>query len=228
MVHTAIMTIVVQVAGVRHGVDDHGTRREILHGIDLTVATGEVVVLLGRSGSGKSTLLNLIAGVDLPEQGRITVCGLDLSTASDRDRTLLRRRRMGIVFQQFNLVPTLSVAANVGLRADLDGAHDPAAVTAMLARVGLSDRGGSWPDRLSGGEQQRVAVAMALIHRPAVILADEPTGALDATTAEQVADLLIDLARASGSAVLIATHDQTLRNRADRVLRMHDGRLVET
>ncbi len=218
--------MVVQVQGVRHGVDDHGRRREILHGIDLDVAPGEVAVLMGRSGSGKSTLLNLIAGVDRAEHGRITVCGTDLGTATDRDRTLLRRRRMGIVFQQFNLVPTLTVAANVGLRLDLDGIGDPAAVAAMLARVGLADRAGAWPDRLSGGEQQRVAVAMALVHRPALVLADEPTGALDAANADQVTGLLIDLARSAGSAVLIATHDPGLRGRADRVWRMDDGRLA--
>ena len=221
------MNDVVQVRGVRHGVDDHGRRREILHGIDLTLAAGEVAVLMGRSGSGKSTLLNLVAGVDRADQGVITVCGTDLGRATDRDRTLLRRRRMGIVFQQFNLVPTLTVAANVGLRLDLDGVGDPAAVAAMLDRVGLGDRAGAWPDRLSGGEQQRVAVAMALGHRPALVLADEPTGALDAANAEQVTGLLIGLARSAGSAVLIATHDPGLRGRADRAWRMDDGRLAE-
>jgi putative ABC transport system ATP-binding protein len=220
------MNPVVQVRGVRHGVDDHGRRREILHGIDLDLAAGEVVVLLGRSGSGKSTLLNLIAGVDRPDAGAIAVCGTDLGAASDRERTLLRRRRMGIVFQQFNLVPTLSVAANVGLRLDLDGIGDPAAVASMLARVGLADRAAAWPDRLSGGEQQRVAVAMALVHRPALVLADEPTGALDAANAAVVTDLLLDLAREQGAAVLIATHDLGLRGRAGRVVRMEDGRLV--
>ncbi|HEX6203590.1 MAG TPA: ABC transporter ATP-binding protein [Thermoanaerobaculia bacterium] len=205
-------------------------QREVLRGVDLVVAEGELVVVLGRSGSGKSTLLNLVAGIDPPSAGRVVVGGVDLGALPERRRTLFRRERIGFVFQFYNLLPTLTVDENLRLPLELagrTGEADRRRAGELLAAVGLADRGGAFPDRLSGGEQQRVAVARALVHDPLLVLADEPTGNLDLDTGLVVLDLLDRLTRGAGKTLLMATHSREVIGLADRVLAIEDGRLVE-
>ncbi|HEX8435156.1 ABC transporter ATP-binding protein [Archangium sp.] len=204
--------------------------REVLSGVRLSLYAGEFVVLLGRSGSGKSTLLNLISGIDLPSRGTVRVDGRELVSLSEHQRTLLRRERIGFIFQAFNLLPTLTVEENIRLPLELTGRDSPAShgrVRELLDRVGLGNRAASFPDRLSGGEQQRVAVARALAHSPPLLLADEPTGNLDEETGRKVLDLLEGLTRQENACALIVTHDPDMVSRADRVLAMEAGRLVE-
>ena len=204
--------------------------RVVLRDVSLTIAGGEIVVLVGRSGSGKSTLLNLIAGIDRPSAGTVNVNGTDLTALDEQARTRFRRRHIGFVFQFFNLIPLLTVEENLLLPLDLNGRADAAGVVrahALLERVGLAGRGDSFPERLSGGEQQRVAIARALIHEPDIILADEPTGNLDADTAADVLGLLDALAREAGRTVLMATHSREVIGVADRIFTVQRGALVE-
>jgi putative ABC transport system ATP-binding protein len=206
------------------------SERAVLSDVSLAIAPGEIVVLVGRSGSGKSTLLNLIAGIDRPTTGRVLVDGTDLTALDEDARTRFRRRRIGFVFQFFNLIPLLSVEENLLLPLELNGKADAAGVArarGLLERVGLGDRGASLPDRLSGGEQQRVAIARALVHDPALILADEPTGTLDAETAAAVLALLDGLAREAGKTVVMVTHSREVVGVADRIFDVQRGRLVE-
>jgi putative ABC transport system ATP-binding protein len=204
--------------------------RVVLRDVDLCVARGEIVVLLGRSGSGKSTLLNLVSGIDRPTSGIVRVEGVDVAALSETERTLFRRRRIGFIFQFFNLIPTLTVEENLLLPLELNGvggAEARARALHLLDAVDLADRGGSFPDRLSGGEQQRVAVARALVHDPSLVLADEPTGNLDAESARQVLGLLAALAREAGKTVVAVSHSEEVAALADRVLTLADGRLCE-
>ncbi|MDQ3263858.1 MAG: ABC transporter ATP-binding protein [Myxococcota bacterium] len=219
---------VLELRNVVRGYDEGGQRREVLSGVDLTVATGEWVAFLGRSGSGKSTLLNLISGIDLPDSGEILLEGRPVHSLSEKERTLLRRRRVGFIFQSFNLIPTLTVAENVLLPVELTGNHaeQRAFALGLLDEVGLADRRDTSPDRLSGGEQQRVAIVRALAHDPAVVLADEPTGNLDDETGEAVIALLDRLTRARGKTLLMVTHDPVLAARADRAFRVSGGHLL--
>jgi putative ABC transport system ATP-binding protein len=206
------------------------SERVVLRGVDLSVAAGQIVVLLGRSGSGKSTLLNLVSGIDRPTSGTVRVDGTDVAALSETARTRLRRRHIGFIFQFFNLIPTLTVEENLRLPLELngiDGAGGRARALDLLGEVGLGDRAGSFPDRLSGGEQQRVAIARALVHDPALVLADEPTGNLDAESARQVLTLLAGLARRAGKTVIAASHSEEVAALADRVLTLADGRLLE-
>ncbi len=203
----------------------------VLHRLDLDVRRGEFLVLLGRSGSGKSTLLNLMGGLDYPDAGEVYIDERALFAMSERERTLLRRREIGFVFQAFNLVPTLSVRENVLLPLELNGELGPEAesrAASWLAAVGLEGYGEAFPDELSGGEQQRVAIARALVHGPSLILADEPTGNLDLSTAQKVLDLLDDLCRREGKTLVMATHSREVMGLADRVVSLEDGRVVET
>ncbi len=201
----------------------------VLDGASALVAPGERVAILGPSGSGKSTLLNLISGIDLPDSGRVRIADREVTAMSELERTLFRREHVGFVFQFFNLLPTLTVLENLLLPLELTrtvGAESRARAVDLLDRVGLADRGGSFPDRLSGGEQQRVALARALVHEPGLVLADEPTGNLDEDMAEQVADLLAALAGDRGATLVVVTHSRALAQRMDRTLRMNHGRLV--
>ena len=204
--------------------------RAVLRDVSVTIASGEIAVLVGRSGSGKSTLLNVIAGIDRPSAGTVVVNGTDLTALNEQARTLFRRRHIGFVFQFFNLIPMLTVEENLLLPLDLNGRADAKGVErarALLERVGLGGRGESFPERLSGGEQQRVAIARALIHDPALILADEPTGNLDVETAAAVLDLLDTLAREAGRTVLMVTHSREVVGVADRIFAIERGALVE-
>jgi putative ABC transport system ATP-binding protein len=204
--------------------------REVFSGLNLEIAEGEIVVLLGRSGSGKSTLLNLISGIDLPDGGRIQVDSVDLTGLSERERTLFRRQHIGFVFQFFNLIPTLSVLENLLLPLDLNRTRaagpDERAAT-LLRGVGLGGREDSYPDALSGGEQQRVAIARALVHQPKVILADEPTGNLDKETGLEVLAVLDQQVRAAGKTMVMATHSREVIGMADRIVTFADGTLIE-
>lgn len=198
----------------------------VLDHVDAEFGRGETVAIRGRSGSGKSTLLNLIAGIDAPDTGRIVVAGIDITNLSERDRTLFRRKHIGFVYQAFNLVPTLNVADNIRLVLELNGvpaAESSERIARLLESVGLADRADSYPDILSGGEQQRVAIARALCHRPAVVLADEPTGNLDDATAESVLELLDVLVRKTGGTMLVATHSARVASFCDRVIELHNG-----
>ncbi len=203
--------------------------RSILEAVSGEIPAGGMVALLGRSGSGKSTLLNLLAGIDAPDQGSIEIAGTDISRLGEGERTRFRRRSIGFVFQSFPLLPTLTVLENVLLRPALDGRVTPemrARAGQLLDEIGLKDRASSFPDRLSGGEQQRVAVALALVHAPALVLADEPTGNLDRANASRVMELMQRLVRARGSTLLIATHAGEIAALADRTWTITDGRLA--
>ncbi len=219
------MGTIVRLDGVRRRYRRGGEEVAALDGVSFTVAAGEMVALVGPSGCGKSTTLNLVAGVDLPDSGSVVVCGRDLGHASEEELTLLRRRHVGVVFQAFHLMPNLTVEENVALPLALDGRSDDARVRHLLDRVGLWPRRGHFPPELSGGEEQRTAVARALVARPEVIVADEPTGNLDSQNGRAILSLLDELRRDSGAALLVATHDPEIAARADRVLSMRDGRL---
>ncbi len=202
--------------------------RRVLDHVDADIQAGEVVAIIGRSGSGKSTLLNLVSGIDRADGGTIEFAGRTVSALAEPERTLFRRKHVGFVYQLFNLLPTLDVEENVRLVLELNGIRGAAARNksqAALAEVGLSERLHSAVDVLSGGEQQRVAIARALVHEPALLLADEPTGNLDAETAREIVPLLRSLARRRAAALLIATHDPALARDADRILELVDGRL---
>lgn len=203
---------------------------DALRDLDLTVEAGELVGVMGPSGSGKTTLLNCLSGLDDIDGGRVEVDGHDLFAMSDRERTAHRARSMGFVFQSFNLIPVFSAVENVELPLLLVGTparHARAVALEMLARVGLNARVDHRPAELSGGEQQRVTIARALVARPSIVWADEPTGNLDSEMARQVMDLLCDLNRDEGQTILIVTHDIAIGERVPRLVRMHDGRLAD-
>ncbi len=190
----------------------------IFEGVDLQVARGEFVAVIGESGVGKSTLLNCIAGLDSIDAGRVRLAGVEVTALSEPEQALFRRVQLGFVFQAFHVLPHLSVAHNVGLPLLLQGRPDDARVESVLAAVGLAGLGARLPQTLSGGQLQRVAIARSLVHRPALILADEPTGNLDPATAERVLDLLSAEVRREGAACVLVTHSRAAAARADRML----------
>ena len=198
-----------------------------LRGTNLDVQAGEVVALYGKSGSGKTTLLNILAGLDHPTRGSVWVEGNDLETLGEEGRTRLRRKRLGFVFQFFNLLPTLTAFENVFLSLELAGNPNPESALQALKSVGLESKGGRYPHELSGGEQQRVAIARAVVKEPALILADEPTGNLDTKTGKQVLDLLTGRCRQFGTTLIMATHSPLTCRYSNRILRMVDGLVVE-
>jgi putative ABC transport system ATP-binding protein len=226
----AAETPLVELRALTKSYPEGGGERVVFRNLSAGFRRGETVALLGRSGSGKSTLLNLIGGIDLPTAGEVILDGTNLTGLSEQRRTMYRRRHIGLVFQSFNLIPTLTVMENLLLPLELNGrtgrlAH--AAALDLLERVGIADRAGTYPDRLSGGEQQRVAVARAVVHDPVLLLADEPTGSLDAETGMRVLELLVGLARNNGRTMVIVTHSDAVARSADRVLVLGDARLVE-
>ncbi|HEX6864896.1 MAG TPA: ABC transporter ATP-binding protein [Thermoanaerobaculia bacterium] len=220
----------VELRNLTKAYEEGERRRTVLREASVAIGRGELAVLVGRSGSGKSTVLNLMSGIDLPDSGEVVIDGVSLSTLPERERTLFRRDRIGFVFQFFNLIPTLTVEENLLLPLELKGRVRPEqrrAALGLLEEVGLADRAGSFPDRLSGGEQQRVAVARALAHDPLLVLADEPTGNLDLETGLQVLEILDRLTRRAGKTMVMVTHGREVIGLADRVFRMEDCRLVE-
>lgn len=223
------MTELIRLIALSKSYHQGNQLRHVLRGAEAHFEAGETVAIRGRSGSGKTTLLNLMAGLDTPDGGSILYKGQDLTGLSDRDRTLFRRQHIGIVFQFFNLIPTLSLMENVLLPAQLAGSPRESAESRaadLIARVGLSDRTDEFPDRLSGGEQQRVAIARALMMDPTVVLADEPTGNLDHDTGEQVMDLLQSITKAYQRTLILVTHSHHLAEKADRTLTIESGRLA--
>lgn len=221
----------VRISGLTRRYVEGGRERAVLDSIDLDIHTGEFFVILGKSGSGKSTLLNLVSGIDRPDAGSIRIGDTEITALSDRQQTLFRRDTIGIVFQFFNLIPTLTVLENITMPAELRGAARRSAEARgrdLLARVGLADRANTFPDKLSGGEQQRVAIARALMQEPPLVLADEPTGNLDEDTGESVLRLLLELTRSAGRTLIMATHNPEIVPLADRVCRIHEGKLYIT
>ena len=204
---------------------------EALRGVSLTVRQGEFVVVMGPSGSGKTTLLNIIGTLDKPTSGRALIDGQDIGRMGDGQLTKLRRHKIGFIFQFHNLIPVLSARENIELPLFTAGTKRVAAerrANELLAQVGLKDRAQHLPDELSGGEQQRVAVARALANHPRAILADEPTGDLDTQTGSEVVQIMHEMAKRESAAVIVVTHDPIVAVKADRVLEMRDGRIVET
>jgi putative ABC transport system ATP-binding protein len=202
---------------------------QAVRGIDLVVRKGELLAIIGPSGSGKSTLLTMLGAIETPTTGSILLEGVDYATLSDDQRTLLRRRRIGFIFQAFNLLPTLTALENAALPLELDNVPEAEArerAADQLAQVDLADRLDHLPSTMSGGQQQRVAVARALVIKPALVLADEPTGNLDSVASEQVMALLRDLVDKQNQTVVMVTHDLDIAALADRVIRMRDGHIV--
>jgi putative ABC transport system ATP-binding protein len=205
------------------------TTHSVLNDFDLNIRKGEIVILLGKSGSGKSTLLNIISGIDIPDSGSVKIDGKDITKLSEKDRTLVRRHKIGFIFQFFNLIPTLTVKENLQLPLELNNDTDQEErIKSILSEVGLLDRANTYPDKLSGGEQQRIAIARALIHDPDIILADEPTGNLDYETGLQIVDLLDRVVKQKGKTMIMVTHSKDVIGLADRIFSLKEGKLTES
>jgi putative ABC transport system ATP-binding protein len=220
---------VIELRGVSRTVPSGAGTLTILHPLDLTVPAGRVLTIVGASGSGKSTLLGLIAGLDAPSTGAIVIDGTDITALSEDALARLRGSRIGFVFQSFHLLPSLTALENVLVPIEIAGGSDPLRrARALLAEVGLSERGHHYPSQLSGGEQQRVAIARALANSPPILLADEPTGNLDSTTGRQVIDLLLGIHRSRKTTLILVTHDPEIAAIADMTITLRDGRIVRT
>jgi putative ABC transport system ATP-binding protein len=219
----------IELHGVSKSVPSGTGTLTILHPLDLTIPAGEVVAITGASGSGKSTLLGLIAGLDAPTTGRISIEGTDITALDEDSLARLRGRRIGFVFQFFHLLPSLTALENILVPMEIAGVADARSrATALLDEVGLSARGHHYPSQLSGGEQQRVAIARALSNEPPILLADEPTGNLDSTTGHQIIELLLGVNRSRGTTLVLVTHDPELAALAHTSIALRDGRVVNT
>ena len=219
---------IVRICALRKSYAEGGRTLRVLDDVSLEILQAEFFVMLGKSGSGKSTLLNMISGIDKPDAGKVIIADTDITALGETGLTLFRRDNIGIIFQFFNLIPTLTVLENITLPQELRGRRRKLTESRgrlLLDRVGLADRAETFPDKLSGGEQQRVAIARALAHEPKLVLADEPTGNLDAETGQQVLQLLLELTRSAGKTLIMATHNPEIVPYADRVCRIHEGRL---
>jgi putative ABC transport system ATP-binding protein len=218
----------IELRGVSKTVDSGGQPLTILHPLDYAIASGQFVAIVGPSGSGKSTLLGLLAGLDAPTSGSIVVDGTDITTLGEDRLARLRGEKIGFVFQFFHLVPSLTAFENVLIPMEIAGRRDATArARELLQEVGLTDRAHHYPSQLSGGEQQRIAIARALANDPPIVLADEPTGNLDSTTGRHVMDLLLHVHRARGTTLVLVTHDAELAALADTRLVLRDGRQVD-
>lgn len=221
---------ILEICNLSKTFDEGESQRIVFRELNASIRRGEFVVLFGRSGSGKSTLLNLISGIDLPTEGEVLIGGQNLTTMTEQKRTLFRRNNIGFVFQFYNLIPTLTVIENLLLPLELKKnieAGSKKHALQILEQVSLADRANSYPDRLSGGEQQRIAICRALIHKPLLLLADEPTGNLDVETGAEVLNLLNHLIRDNHMTTLMVTHSPEVAQLADRVMTIRDGALVE-
>src|SRR5271165_1433961 len=219
---------IIEVVGLTRTIQTPTHRVEILRGIDLTIPKGQFVAIMGPSGSGKSTLLGLLAGLDNATDGKLLLDGVDVTRLTEDRMAEVRGRKIGFVFQSFQLIPTLTAEENVLLPAELAGAGTEVTSRAreLLTRVGLADRLDHYPVQLSGGEQQRVALARAFITKPPILFADEPTGNLDGKTGQQVLELLLELNRMEGATLVLVTHDPALAAHADRIITLRDGLVV--
>ncbi|MDG4552537.1 MAG: ABC transporter ATP-binding protein [Candidatus Contendobacter sp.] len=220
----------IAIRNLRKHYTEGDRQRTVFADLNLDIDSGEFVALLGQSGSGKSTLLNLLGGIDLPDAGQIRIGDRSLTALPELERTRFRRRHIGFVFQFFNLIPTLTVAENLLLPLELNGLATPDQrdrALELLDHVGLGDRRNSFPERLSGGEQQRLALTRSLVHNPWVLLADEPTGNLDAATGERILELLLTLHRQAQTTMVVVTHSPTVAARADRILMLDAGQIRE-
>ena len=219
---------ILEARQLRKSFGEGEARVEALKGVDLGAHPGEMLAIMGRSGSGKSTMLTLLGGVDVPSSGQILLEGVDMATMTDRERTLLRRRRIGFIFQAFNLLPILTAEENVALPLEVDGVAPARArerAVAALELVGLAARRSHLPGKMSGGEQQRVAIARALVIQPALLLADEPTGNLDSANGDRITKVLRELVDQRGQTIVMVTHDPAVARQADRVVHLLDGRV---
>jgi len=204
------------------------TKHSVLSNFELSISKGEIIILLGKSGSGKSTLLNIISGIDVPDGGSVSIDGKDITKLSEKERTLTRRNKIGFIFQFFNLIPTLTVKENLQLPLELNNDdNQEERIKSILTEVGLLDRANTYPDKLSGGEQQRIAIARALIHNPDIILADEPTGNLDYETGLQIVDLLDRVVKKKGKTMIMVTHSKDVIGLADKIYSLKEGKLTE-
>lgn len=220
-------SIVLEAKNVSKTVPSPEGSLTILADVSLSVRTGETLAIVGASGAGKSTLLALLAGLDSPSTGRVSIAGVDLSELGEDGRAAIRGKHVGFVFQSFHLIPSLTAVENVMLPLELGGRRDAReAARGALAQVGLTPRQAHYPKQLSGGEQQRVAIARAFVTHPAVLFADEPTGNLDTATGQRITDLLFDLNRSSGSTLVLVTHDRALAGRCNRILELDAGHTV--
>jgi putative ABC transport system ATP-binding protein len=218
---------VIQVTALKKSITNGAHTVEILRGIDLQIPRGQFVAIMGPSGSGKSTLLGLLAGLDSPTSGSIVLDGAEISGLAEDQLAQIRGRKLGFVFQSYQLIPTLTAIENVLLPSELAGESDgEARALELIDTVGLHDRRDHYPIQLSGGEQQRVALARAFMMKPPILMADEPTGNLDSTNGQHVLELLLSMNRKEGATLVLVTHDATLAAYADRVVRLKDGRIV--
>ena len=223
------MTKILNVHNLKKSFSSGSRLLTVLHDISFDVEEKETFAIVGPSGSGKTTLLGLCAGLDSPGSGKVELCGKDLGTLTEDERADLRNKKVGFIFQNFQLLPTLTALENVSVPLELQGAKD-ASDTAriLLAKVGLGDRTHHYPSQLSGGEQQRVALARAFANRPEILFADEPTGNLDEQTGDKVVQLLFDLNKEAGTTLVIVTHDMNLARRCNQLMRLKGGRILES
>ena len=221
--------VIAEILNLSKSYDEGGRSRRVLDDVSARFYEGEFFVMLGKSGSGKSTLLNMLSAIDSPDSGHVLIEGTDITRLGDTAQTLFRRDNIGIIFQFFNLIPTLTVLENITLPRELRGdgrGQSERRARQLLERVGLDDREDAFPDALSGGEQQRVAIARALAHEPKLLLADEPTGNLDAESGQRIVRLLLELTREARKTLIMATHNPEILPFADRVCRIHAGKLT--
>ncbi|PKD18299.1 ABC transporter [Salegentibacter salinarum] len=222
------MAKILNVTNLEKSYSSGSKKLKVLQDINFNVEEGKTFAIVGPSGSGKTTLLGLCAGLDRPDTGSINLCGSELSNLSEDERALLRNKHIGFVFQDFQLLPTLTALENVAVPLELQGNKDASKIgKELLEKVGLGDRIHHYPSQLSGGEQQRVALARAFSTRPSILFADEPTGNLDAETGEKVEALLFDLNKEAGTTLIIVTHDIELAEKTQHILRLKGGRIVE-
>ena len=217
----------IKISGLKKTLHGGGHKVEILKSIDLTIPTGQFIAITGHSGSGKTTLLSLIAGLDTPTDGTITIDGQGITKLDEDELALLRGKRFGFIFQNFHLIPTLTALENVVLSAELNGTPGATKISEdLLGTVGLRDRQHHYPAQLSGGEQQRLSLARAFVNDPEIILADEPTGNLDSKNSDRIIELLKELHRVKGATIILVTHESQVADQSQRILTLEDGKII--